>query len=401
MPRTQTTRRSSKPFRSVALFVAGLAIAGALFEASLRVIGATPLWRVLPQPEAALYGPDIDTGYRHRAGASGIWLTENRAKIVISTLGLRDRERALAKPEGVSRAVVLGDSIIEALQVDLEQTTAFVAERELAKRGRTIEVANLGLAGAGAAVKAARLRGLAPALGADVAIVLAPTSDFDGVYLRNEPDYPSYRRAGSGVELSYQFRENAGYRFRISSPGRAIYWALDNSQLARVLNARKNAGVLAEFIRLFAAPPPPLSSDTPVCPTADIAKLLALWRDGQPADSDALLGAFLRDLEWVVRERKIAVTLALRGIGEPCTAAAALRAELVAAIETRVARHGVTIIDLDRLIFEALGSRPKASQRLHGFRAPLGGGHLNAEGNAVYGRIFADAIAQALSATSR
>src|SRR5215469_7822029 len=94
--------------------IGGLLAATLVVEAALDLIEATPLWRVLPVAEIAPYGPDPDTGYRHRPNVSGIWLTENRAPVSISGLGLRDRERPLQRTD-VPRAVVLGNSLIEAL----------------------------------------------------------------------------------------------------------------------------------------------------------------------------------------------------------------------------------------------------------------------------------------------
>src|SRR5204863_65651 len=72
-------------------------------ELLFRVIEATPLWRVLPVSEVSLYGPDEDTGYRHRVGAHGVWLQENRSVITISNLGLRDRDRAFERISAFER----------------------------------------------------------------------------------------------------------------------------------------------------------------------------------------------------------------------------------------------------------------------------------------------------------
>jgi len=141
------------------LVLGGLVAGSVVAELLFRVVEATPLWRVLPVSEVSLYGPDPVTGYRHRAGARGIWRQENRSYIAISNLGLRDRDRAFERGSA-TRAIVVGDSVIEAAQVDLQDTAVAVAERELAKRRPGAEVINLGLAGATPAVDMARLQSL-------------------------------------------------------------------------------------------------------------------------------------------------------------------------------------------------------------------------------------------------
>ena len=66
-----------------------------------------------------------------------------------SSSGFRDRERALAKPPGVLRIAVLGDSFMEAYQVALEE--ALPARLERALSGRGVEVLNFGVGGYGTA----------------------------------------------------------------------------------------------------------------------------------------------------------------------------------------------------------------------------------------------------------
>lgn len=90
------------------LVLAGLVAGSVVAELLFRVIEATPLWRVLPVSEVSLYGPDPFTGYRHRVGAHGVWLQENRSYITISNLSLRDRDRGFERG-GATRVVVVGD----------------------------------------------------------------------------------------------------------------------------------------------------------------------------------------------------------------------------------------------------------------------------------------------------
>ena len=128
--------------RALAAVLAGLVLAVLGTEAFFRIIDATPLRWVLPLPQVALYGPDFDTGYRHRADVSGMWLTEHRNFIRTSNLGLRDRDRSLAHGVG-PRTVIVGNSIIEAVQVRERQTGPAVAETILSYERPGAEVVDI------------------------------------------------------------------------------------------------------------------------------------------------------------------------------------------------------------------------------------------------------------------
>jgi len=101
---------------------------------------------------AEFWGPDARLGWFHKPHAEG-WFEKPcfRARVRINEHGLRDVERSLAKRDGAYRILVLGDSMTEAFQVDLEETFPQVLERQLkeASFGRTFEVINLGVAGYG------------------------------------------------------------------------------------------------------------------------------------------------------------------------------------------------------------------------------------------------------------
>src|SRR6516225_310582 len=223
-------------------FVAGIAVATAAMELLFACIDATALRWILPVPPIALYGPDPESGYRHRANVSGLWLTEHRSLVTTSNLGLRDRNRDLAH-DGILRAVVIGDSFVEALQVDQSETAVAVAERILSSERPGTEVVNLGLAGARPAVEVARLQSEGRRLAPDLAIVMLSVETLLSPTAMDDSEFTGYRRDGTGeFRLSYGFRDSQGYRFRTSRAGRLYYWLLDHSQVARIINARKNSG---------------------------------------------------------------------------------------------------------------------------------------------------------------
>ena len=125
-----------------------LSACAALAELSIRAFGLAPElyevrrgrfrissnprigYELVPHFESEVGGPMLDFAGR------------------ANSLGFRDREHALQKPEGAYRILVLGDSITQGLGVkhDRDLFTA-VLERRLGARGADAEVLNFGVSG--------------------------------------------------------------------------------------------------------------------------------------------------------------------------------------------------------------------------------------------------------------
>ncbi len=77
--------------------------------------------------------PDPEIGYRFTPRRSYWFFAENDHPVegTINSAGWRDRERSRARPEGSFRVAVVGDSFVEAFQVELDSTFVAVAERLL------------------------------------------------------------------------------------------------------------------------------------------------------------------------------------------------------------------------------------------------------------------------------
>ena len=373
--------------QKAAILLAGVAAATLMVELGFRIILATPLRWVLPLPAVAIYGPDADTGFRHRANVSGLWLTEHRAFIRTSNLGLRDRDRDMGHGD-TPRAIVIGDSFIEALQVEGPDTGVAVAERILAHEIPGVEVVNLGLSGARPAIEVARLQSQGLALTPDVAVMVLRVDQFLAPGRSDDSEYTAYRRGDDGqFHLSYRFRESGGYRFRVSLWGDIFYWLLDHVQVFRLLNDRKNAGLLAEW-----SPEPPVRVQAGAwdCSSAVLDSQASLWIDGAPSDARAILRAFIRDLAAIGHANRLPIIIATTGIEARCPALEPKRAALVGAIRGSLEDAGLQFVDLDKRILTKVGADGVA--RLHGFGASLGLGHLNVEGNRIYGEVLAEII---------
>jgi hypothetical protein len=318
-----------------------------------------------------------------------MWLTEHRNFIRTSNLGLRDRDRSLAPGAG-PRAVIIGNSIIEAVQVSESQTSPAVAETILSHELPGAEVVNLGLSGAKPAVEVARLQSQGLALSPDIAIVVLDVQDFTVPATLDDREFTGYRLDANGVfHLSYGFRNSSGYRFRTSRAGRIFYWLLDHSEVARIINARKNVGTFAEL-----SPPAVAEEGSTACGAASLDPYVALFTKGEPAEMRGVLDAFVRDLAAIQHDKKLPIIVATRAITAGCPSLADKRSAIIDAIRTQIESAGLQYLDLDGRIVAAVGARHEAE--IYGFGANLGFGHLNVVGNRVYGEIFADVIAHAL-----
>jgi len=118
------------------------------FEAALRLHGGSEAAPAFQQ----LFTPDPATGHRLQPGASTEYTTaEFSTTIAINAQGVRDDEPIGPKPSGERRVVVLGDSIVLAVQVEARQTFCERLEARLNERrdGRRYRVINAGVQGYG------------------------------------------------------------------------------------------------------------------------------------------------------------------------------------------------------------------------------------------------------------
>src|SRR5438552_2622971 len=102
-----------------------VAVRGALMFMALAgvFVVAEGALRVLRWPLNLVPTNYIETvGTTNWPGHSGCYAREGRSCYTINAEGWRDVAHELAKPPGVYRIAVLGDSYVEALQVELEQT---------------------------------------------------------------------------------------------------------------------------------------------------------------------------------------------------------------------------------------------------------------------------------------
>jgi hypothetical protein len=140
-----------KLLSAIILFTFYIAFALLVAEGGVRLARAAPpaeamgwFWRA----------PDATTGWAMQPNTSGRsfnQMYEFDVAVAVNSRGLRAPESiGYAKPEGVYRIVVLGDSFVEAIQVELEEIFSQELGRLVAaESGKPVEVINVGAGGWG------------------------------------------------------------------------------------------------------------------------------------------------------------------------------------------------------------------------------------------------------------
>jgi lysophospholipase L1-like esterase len=389
-----------RPRRLLARFA--LAAAATLFALAVLELGL----RLVGWSHPNFYRPDPVRGWELRPGAAGRWRQEGDARVRINRDGLRDEEHPTAKPPRELRIALLGDSMVEALQVPRDRTFWELVERRLegceALRGRRVEVLNFGVSGYGTAQELLTLRHEVWKYRPDLVLL----GFYAGNDVRNnhrpleqDPLRPYFELKGDPprLVLDASFRDSGGYRFRRSAPGRLLYGLLDASRVLQLGKQAKSA--LDGWVGAWKARKSTrgeaalqeLGLDNAVyAPPAD-AEWLQAWRV-----TEALIRQMHREAR--ARGTRFAmVTLTTPIQVDPDAAkrrafAARLGVRDLFAPERRLAafarREGIPLLplapDLQR-------HAARTGTYLHGFpNTPPGEGHWNPEGHRVAGNRIAE-----------
>jgi hypothetical protein len=203
---------------------------------------------------AGIYSPNFVTpdqyrGFSLRPGAEGLYRHEGEAYVRINSEGLRDRERTKAKPANTFRVAVLGDSMIEALQVPLEQTASAIMENRLQQcpslRGRTVEVINFGVSSYGTAQELLTLRHKVWDYSPDlVLLAFTTTNDIkdNSRALAHDSDLRAYFVYQNGqLVVDNAFLQAPRYQRQQSFVGKSLFWFKEHSRIVQVINDMRTA----------------------------------------------------------------------------------------------------------------------------------------------------------------
>ena len=224
------------------LIAGGILAAAAVGEIALRVIGFSYV---------NFDKPDIIRGNSLRPKLAGWHFREGMAYVEINSHGYRDLERTKAKPDGVYRIAVLGDSFVEGREVALEQTFCAVLERMLngtsGFKGRTVEVLNFGVSGYGTAQELLTLRHDVYGFDPDQVILVVFTAndvaDNSQALSHKLRARPYFMLRGDQLVLDTSFRQSATFTERQTWTAAIFYALQDYSRLVQLAYRVRQGGL--------------------------------------------------------------------------------------------------------------------------------------------------------------
>lgn len=367
----------------------GLAVGILLAEVGLRILGFSSPHFYMPNPY---------TGFSLRPGAEGWWLKEGEAYVRINSDGLRDRERTIEKASGTVRIAVLGDSMIEGLQLPLEQTACAIIEDRLQScgglAGRRVEVINFGVSSFGTAQQLLTLRHKVWKYSPDI-VVLAFTTGNDikdnSRALAQDPDLRAYFVNHDGRLIpDMSFLQSSRFRRQRSLLGRTLIWLKSNSRIVQKLNdvrsayrARSEAQdqkIVDAYNLVYRQPTDPIWHEA----WRVTEGIILLMRDEvKSKGAKFLLVTLTNDLQvhpdFTVRQN-FARSINVNDLSYPDRR-----------IREFGEREGVSVVNLAPL-FGDWSERNKVA--LHGFGGRIGFGHWNAEGNRLAGERVSEVLCE-------
>jgi lysophospholipase L1-like esterase len=379
--------------RNMAALAFGLAVALVVAEIALRVIGYSSPSFLRPHP---IYG------WLYKPHLSGWYRLEGKAWLEINERGFRDIAHSFEKPAGTYRIAVLGDSYTAAQEVDFEARFTQVLERLLNDRtggAKRVEVINLGCSGYGTAEELLVWRNEARRYEPDLVLLAFLTgNDITDNAPRLEPrprPRPFFELEDGELEPDESFRESNQYISRTGRKWQAIYWLLDHSRVAQLLNTarlsfRSTAAAAAEAaipgedvglnVGVYSPPQDPSWEEAWRITEALVAQLdaevqsagaefavVTLSNSGQVTPDENRRQAFIERLgveDLFYPERRVAAFCAARDI--PCLNLA----------PTLLARAQLS------------------GEALHGFGPALDYGHWNERGHEAGGKLIAEWLAE-------
>lgn len=266
-----------RALRVAAVNLAALLLAILALEGGTRLLGIH--FPAIERPgvsDRGLWVYDASKGWFHAPGATGQSYRggPDRGLVRINSLGLRGREVALRKEEGVFRVLVFGDSFAFGVGVDEEHLFSSHLERLLSlSSGARSEVINMGVSGYSTDQELLLFEDLGANLAPDLVLVVACDNDFPG----NLSDfaYQAYYKPYFSLEAGGLLRRNIPVP-RLSRLQEIKLWLGRESNAWNAFRSRRApAGPLQAFLDRFQVA---LPRSSPADPVRLMAAILRAFR---------------------------------------------------------------------------------------------------------------------------
>jgi len=359
-----------------------------LFEIFLRTIENTSLWRIFPVIEPILGVPDKNIGYKFTPNQEGIWVKENRVKVKINSLGLRDISYS-NDFKNFFKIVLMGDSMVEALQVSENYVFENITERNLENfMNKNFRIFNLSKSGDGPLRQLVSLEEIGFDLDPNLAIFFSSYSDFLSGELMDDTLSPGYKFInGQNIKRSYSFRD----RWQIEKSNSRIFKyglvAIQKSPILRMFYLKSKE----DFRKLIGINKNNELSNNDfndICFTKEIDKIYYLLKEEKNNLNLKILKYFLSDLNRSAKNKKLSLIYIVNSIPIPdksCNEQVSKRKEFLNNLIYIFEKNNITLVDFNYLIKDKFGSISNSELK-------YSGGHLNYLGHKVYADLFTHVI---------
>ena len=275
--------KGKKRVFALLLLVCGLIAGMAVAEAALRIVGYS-------SPE--FYTAHATRGYSLIPNMRGAYHKEGSSFVEINSAGFRDVEQTLEKPAGVKRIAVIGDSYVEALQVERDEAfvTFMRARMEECAPEQKIEVLRFGVSGYGTAQQLLMLKEDVLRYTPDVVILLMTTNNdiTDNARVFKKVPIPYFEYRDGVLVLDESFRSERSFVVRNSGLTRFGIWLKNNLRFVQAIGEAQTT--IKYKYREWKEHKPPAEPNAPATTTQAPAPTVELGIDYQiyrePADED-------------------------------------------------------------------------------------------------------------------
>ncbi len=402
--------RTKKRFFAIFSLLLGFAFGLVIVEIGLRIAGFS-------MPE--FYAADESLGYALIPEMSGTYSKEGRSYVSINSDGFRDIEHSFEKPPGIFRIAVIGDSYVEALQVEQSEIFTNYIRDQLATceafQGKSIEMLNFGVSGYGTAQELILLRQKVWKYSPDVVMLMMTTNNDitdNSPYFKKVP-IPYFRVDGENITMDDGFQQDKVFLARNSKLGRLGVWLKNHLRIVQAFGAI-STGIKYKYKAWKAREPQstqlPVAPSTPseTTPAADVGVDNQVYR--HPVDDNwknawSLTEAIVLQMKKEVTEKnaKFVVVTGSNGVqvlpdvGQRAAYSKYLGVDDLLYPDRRIAEFcKVNSIPVITLAPE-LGEYAAANNVfLHGFEGDIGNGHWNRLGHEIAGETIAKKLCEGI-----
>tara|TARA_B100000989_G_C19502786_1_gene455015 strand:- start:346 stop:1512 length:1167 start_codon:yes stop_codon:yes gene_type:complete len=364
-----------------------------IIETYFQIIERTNLWKIFNTIKPILGEPDYQMGFKFTPSTNKIWLKENKNRIKINKYGIHDHEIKDVK----NRIVITGNSMIEALQVELDKNFENITEKNL-NQFANIQINNLAMSGHGPLRQLIMLENYGYDLKPNLVIMFLPITEFVNNELTNDSYNPAYKLFDNKVIRSYSFRERYQIKMRDNYLMDKLLFLIREFSTLRMFyfmskqNIYETLGIKKDIentkINLEKS-----------CPSNKIKSLENLFLKKIDKNKVKIADGFFNDLHNSIKNNRTKAILFITGLSyfNKCDKDNEISNLIINNLNNNYSNKYLKFYDFENLLFNYLKKISKKEtsilrKEMYGFKNNIGNGHLNYSGHFIYSQILTDII---------